>query len=90
MIIAIKNWVTFNKMALITYAYCTLQVWKGQGSRKWKHGQSDGFFVQFESHSLQKLWFIPSSTEKGQSLCRSVYLPLSVCLCALWLCSMTG
>lgn len=46
------------------------QVWKGQGSRKWKHGQSDGFFVQFESPSLQKLWFVPSSTEKGQLLCR--------------------
>ncbi|XP_059632480.1 uncharacterized protein LOC132275102 [Cornus florida] len=46
------------------------QVWKGQGSRKWKHGQNDGFFVQFESPSLRKLWFIPSSTEKGQTLCR--------------------
>ncbi|GLU08912.1 hypothetical protein SLE2022_257960 [Rubroshorea leprosula] len=46
------------------------QVWKGQGSRKWKHGQQDGFFVQFESPSLRKLWFIPSSYEKGQTLCR--------------------
>ncbi|KAG8373098.1 hypothetical protein BUALT_Bualt12G0135300 [Buddleja alternifolia] len=46
------------------------QVWKGQGSRKWKHGQNDGFFVQFESPSLRKIWFIPSSTEKGQTLCR--------------------
>ncbi|KAK3040543.1 hypothetical protein RJ639_028989, partial [Escallonia herrerae] len=42
------------------------QVWKGQGSRKWKHGQNDGFFVQFESASLRKLWFVPSSTEKGK------------------------
>lgn len=46
------------------------QVWKGQGSRKWRHGQSDGFFVQFESPLLRKLWFIPSSTEKGRTLCR--------------------
>ncbi|KAL6184975.1 hypothetical protein ACLB2K_041110 [Fragaria x ananassa] len=46
------------------------QVWKGQGSRKWKHGQQDGFFVQFEAPFLRKLWFIPSSTELGQTLCR--------------------
>ncbi|XP_050373493.1 uncharacterized protein LOC126791130 [Argentina anserina] len=46
------------------------QVWKGQGSRKWKHGQHDGFFVQFEMHFLRKLWFIPSSNELGQTLCR--------------------
>lgn len=46
------------------------QVWKGQGSRKWKHGQHDGFFVQFESPFLRKLWFVPSSVEKGQTLCR--------------------
>ncbi|XP_057960291.1 uncharacterized protein LOC131152432 [Malania oleifera] len=46
------------------------QVWKGQGSRKWRHGQNDGFFVQFESPFLRKLWFIPSSSEKGQTLCR--------------------
>ncbi|KAL5849848.1 hypothetical protein ACOSQ3_007905 [Xanthoceras sorbifolium] len=46
------------------------QVWKGQGSRKWKHGQHDGFFVQFESPLQRKLWFISSSNEKGQSLCR--------------------
>ncbi|PWA69985.1 tetratricopeptide repeat (TPR)-like superfamily protein [Artemisia annua] len=46
------------------------QVWKGQGPRKWKHGQSDGFFLQFESPSLRKEWFIPSSSEKGQVLCR--------------------
>ncbi|THG14387.1 hypothetical protein TEA_027803 [Camellia sinensis var. sinensis] len=31
------------------------QVWKGQGSRKWKHGQNDGFFVQFESTLSRKL-----------------------------------
>ncbi|OVA15535.1 Tetratricopeptide TPR-1 [Macleaya cordata] len=47
------------------------QVWKGQGSRKWKHGQSDGFFVQLELPCLRKLWFIPSSTEKGRTLCRN-------------------
>ncbi|XP_028771585.1 LOW QUALITY PROTEIN: stress-induced-phosphoprotein 1-like [Neltuma alba] len=46
------------------------QVWKGQGSRRWKHGQNDGFFVQFESPSLRKLWFIASSNEMGQTLCR--------------------
>ncbi|EEF45244.1 hsp70-Hsp90 organizing protein 1 [Ricinus communis] len=46
------------------------QVWKGQGSRKWKHGQHDGFFVQFESPCLRKLWFISSTNEKGQTLCR--------------------
>ncbi|KAF5736804.1 putative heat shock protein 70 (HSP70)-interacting protein [Tripterygium wilfordii] len=46
------------------------QVWKGQGPRKWRHGQHDGFFVQFESPFLRKVWFIPSSNEKGQTLCR--------------------
>lgn len=46
------------------------QVWKGQGSRKWKHGQSDGFFIQFESPSARKLWFIASSIENGKTLCR--------------------
>ncbi|KAK2647089.1 hypothetical protein Ddye_022284 [Dipteronia dyeriana] len=46
------------------------QVWKGQGSRKWKHGQHDGFFVQFESPLVRKIWFISSSNEKGQTLCR--------------------
>ncbi|CAD6267064.1 unnamed protein product [Miscanthus lutarioriparius] len=47
------------------------QVWKGQGSRKWKLDQSDGFFVQFESPSLRKIWFVPSTKEKGRTLCRS-------------------
>ncbi|XP_071690145.1 uncharacterized protein [Rutidosis leptorrhynchoides] len=46
------------------------QVWKGAGPRKWKHGQSDGFFVQFESRLVRQEWFIPSSSEKGQVLCR--------------------
>ncbi|XP_076912563.1 uncharacterized protein LOC143570936 [Bidens hawaiensis] len=46
------------------------QVWKGQGPRKWKHGQSDGFFVEFESPLVRKEWFVPSSSEKGQVLCR--------------------
>ncbi|KAJ7979993.1 Hsp70-hsp90 organizing protein 1 [Quillaja saponaria] len=46
------------------------QVWKGQGSRKWRYGQNDGFFVQFESPNVRKLWFIPSSNEMGQTLCR--------------------
>lgn len=47
------------------------QVWKGQGSRKWKLDQSDGFFVQFESPILRKIWFVPSTSEKGRTLCRS-------------------
>ncbi|KAF0889344.1 hypothetical protein E2562_023647 [Oryza meyeriana var. granulata] len=47
------------------------RVWKGQGSRKWKLDQSDGFFVQFESPILRKIWFVPSKTEKGRTLCRS-------------------
>ncbi|XP_030507177.1 uncharacterized protein LOC115722182 [Cannabis sativa] len=46
------------------------QVWKGQGPRKWRHGQQDGFFVQFETAFLRKLWFVPSSNEQGQMLCR--------------------
>lgn len=46
------------------------QVWKGQGFRKWKHGQSDGFFLQFESPLIRKLWFIPCTNEKGKALCR--------------------
>lgn len=46
------------------------QVWKGQGIRKWRHGQNDGFFVQLESPVLRILWFIPTSNEKGQALCR--------------------
>lgn len=46
------------------------QVWKGQGPRKWRHGQQDGFFFQFETAFLRKLWFIPSSSEQGQTLCR--------------------
>ncbi|XP_073108062.1 uncharacterized protein [Elaeis guineensis] len=47
------------------------KVWKGQGSRKWKLGHSDGFFVQFESPVLRKVWFVSSSTEKGRNLCRN-------------------
>ncbi|EOY05767.1 Tetratricopeptide repeat (TPR)-like superfamily protein isoform 3 [Theobroma cacao] len=42
-----------------------------QGSRKWRHGQHDGFFVQFESPLLRKLWFISSANEMGQTLCRA-------------------
>ncbi|XP_023547526.1 RNA polymerase II-associated protein 3-like isoform X1 [Cucurbita pepo subsp. pepo] len=54
--------------SLISYP----QVWKGQGSRKWKHGQHDGFFVQLETPSLRKLWFVPSSNELGRPVCRSL------------------
>lgn len=46
------------------------QVWKGQGSRKWKHGQSDGFFVQLELSSWRGVWFVPCALEKGQHVCR--------------------
>lgn len=46
------------------------QVWKGQGSRKWKHGQSDGFFVQLELSSWRGVWFVPCTLEKGQHFCR--------------------
>ncbi|GKV42372.1 hypothetical protein SLEP1_g49783 [Rubroshorea leprosula] len=49
---------------------CSIYSSGSQGSMKWKHGQHDGFFVQFESPSLRRLWFIPSSYEKGQTLCR--------------------
>ncbi|KAH9289288.1 hypothetical protein KI387_033405, partial [Taxus chinensis] len=45
------------------------QVWKGTGIRKWKHGQGDGFFVQFEAPVMRKLWFVSSSIEKGQTFC---------------------
>ncbi|KAJ9182163.1 hypothetical protein P3X46_006188 [Hevea brasiliensis] len=64
---------TFSKAACLVVPKSIIsypQVWKGQGSRKWKYGQHDGFFVQFESPFLRKLWFIPSTSEKGQKLCR--------------------
>ncbi|XP_002993680.2 RNA polymerase II-associated protein 3 [Selaginella moellendorffii] len=48
------------------------QVWKGQGSRKWKHTQSDGFFVQLEAPSLRRAWFISSFVDKGQTICRDI------------------
>ncbi|EYU41448.1 hypothetical protein MIMGU_mgv1a010764mg [Erythranthe guttata] len=44
------------------------QVWKGQGSRKWKHGQSDGFFFQFESPLLRKVWFVSQYIREGPNL----------------------
>lgn len=47
------------------------QVWKGQGSRKWKHGQFDGFFVQLELSAWRRLWFVPCAMEKGQHVCRN-------------------
>ncbi|CAM6095091.1 unnamed protein product [Calypogeia fissa] len=42
------------------------QIW----NRKWKSGNSNGIFVQFESPRLRKIWFIPSVLEKGQNVCR--------------------
>ncbi|XP_078442642.1 tetratricopeptide repeat (TPR)-like superfamily protein [Wolffia australiana] len=64
---------SFSRAALVVVPKGIIsypQVWKGQGSRKWKHGHSDGFFVQLESPCVRKLWFIPSSTEKGVTLCK--------------------
>eukprot|EP00268_Persea_americana_P021905 TRINITY_DN2179_c0_g1_i1.p1 TRINITY_DN2179_c0_g1~~TRINITY_DN2179_c0_g1_i1.p1 ORF type:complete len:328 (-),score=56.19 TRINITY_DN2179_c0_g1_i1:545-1528(-) len=64
---------SFSRAALLVTPKSSIsypQVWKGQGSRKWKHGQSDGFFVQLESPLLRKLWFVPSSSEKGRTLCK--------------------
>ncbi|PIN07608.1 Methylmalonate semialdehyde dehydrogenase [Handroanthus impetiginosus] len=64
---------SFSRAACLVAPKSTIsypQVWKGQGSRKWKHGQDNGFFIQLESPSVRKLWFIPSSIEKGQTLCR--------------------
>ncbi|KAG2630576.1 hypothetical protein PVAP13_3KG534000 [Panicum virgatum] len=54
------------------------QVWKGQGSRKWKLEQSDGFFVQFESPALRKIWFVPSTKEKGRTLCSPETLDIGI------------
>ncbi|KAF7070529.1 hypothetical protein CFC21_076040 [Triticum aestivum] len=54
------------------------QVWKGQGSRKWKLDQSDGFFVQFESPILRKIWFVASTTEKGRALCSPEPLDITI------------
>lgn len=47
------------------------QIWKGQGARKWKSGNSNGIFVQLESPALRRVWFIPSVLEKGQNVCRA-------------------
>ncbi|KAJ3674739.1 hypothetical protein LUZ60_005355 [Juncus effusus] len=65
---------SFSKAACMVAPKASIsypQVWKGQGSRKWKLGQSDGFFVQFESPVRRKMWFVPSSIEKGRTLCRN-------------------
>ncbi|GER34257.1 tetratricopeptide repeat-containing family protein [Striga asiatica] len=66
---------SFSQAACIVAAKSLIsypQVWKGQGSRKWKHEQNDGFFIQFESPSLRKIWFVPSSNEQGHTLCRFI------------------
>lgn len=36
------------------------QVWKGRGASTWPFGERDGCFVQLESPSLRRVWFIPS------------------------------
>ncbi|KAG2260375.1 hypothetical protein Bca52824_079669 [Brassica carinata] len=64
---------SFSKAACLVTSKSSIsypQVWKGQGSRKWKLGQNDGIFVQFESPFNRNVWFIPSTKEKGQTLCR--------------------
>ncbi|XP_057524121.1 uncharacterized protein LOC130803905 [Amaranthus tricolor] len=64
---------SFSKAACLITSKSVIsypQVWKGQGFRKWKHGQNDGFFIQFESPFLRKLWFIPCNILKGKAICR--------------------
>eukprot|EP00249_Psilotum_nudum_P017854 c26523_g1_i1 orf=190-1134(+) len=48
------------------------QVWKGQGTRRWKHSQADGFFMQLDLSSMRKLWFVPCAMEKGRPVCRDL------------------
>ncbi|KFK23289.1 hypothetical protein AALP_AAs63180U000300 [Arabis alpina] len=67
---SIKSEMAFESPHTHTDSISYPQVWKGQGSRKWKLGQNDGIFVQFESPWIRNVWFIPSSKEKGQPLCR--------------------
>eukprot|EP00246_Nothoceros_aenigmaticus_P018774 TRINITY_DN9997_c0_g1_i1.p1 TRINITY_DN9997_c0_g1~~TRINITY_DN9997_c0_g1_i1.p1 ORF type:complete len:252 (+),score=44.04 TRINITY_DN9997_c0_g1_i1:180-935(+) len=47
------------------------QVWKGPGTRKWKPAHTTGIFVQLESSSMRRLWFVPSVTDKGRAVCRT-------------------
>lgn len=58
------------------------QVWKGSGSRKWKHGDTDGFFVQLEASTMRRLWFVPCTVERGRNVTRSLE-PLDVDLHAV-------
>jgi len=44
------------------------QVWKGLGAKQWKHGSSDGFFVQLESRSDRRVWFVPTQTRQGAAI----------------------
>eukprot|EP00245_Coleochaete_scutata_P006768 TRINITY_DN21549_c0_g1_i1.p1 TRINITY_DN21549_c0_g1~~TRINITY_DN21549_c0_g1_i1.p1 ORF type:complete len:324 (+),score=72.67 TRINITY_DN21549_c0_g1_i1:59-1030(+) len=44
------------------------QRWKERGSKGWKWGDSDGFFVQLESPSQRSIWFVPSGIEKGHHI----------------------
>lgn len=53
------------------------QVWKGSGSRKWVHGNSNGFFLQLETSTFRRLWFVPSTVENGRNTCRNLE-PLDV------------
>jgi len=48
------------------------QVWKGSGTRKWKHGTSNGFFIQLETAAFRRLWFVPSAVEHGRNVCRNL------------------
>ena len=44
------------------------QVWKGLGAKQWKHGAADGFFVQLESRSDRRVWFVPTQTRQGAAI----------------------
>lgn len=58
------------------------QVWKGSGSRKWKHGDTNGFFIQLETSSIRRLWFVPCIIERGRNVSRNLE-PLDIDLHAV-------
>lgn len=58
------------------------QVWKGTGTRKWTHGNSNGFFIQLETSATRRLWFVPSTVEHGRNVCRTLE-PLDIDLHAV-------
>ena len=44
------------------------QVWKGLGAKQWKNGARDGFFVQLESKSDRRVWFVPTQNTKLENI----------------------